>query len=155
MQTIQLTLEEAKVLYPTATKERRAELKSIFGKQLVAEKKSYKDITTIEDIFEATGADASAPEYTTGDPGNIALSLIRLIARALNPAGWKPDYNSGKQRKWYPVFWMDNPGFRFDVSFYSLTHTYSSGGSRTVFAEEAISDHAAKYFLNVYKAFYE
>jgi hypothetical protein len=48
----------------------------------------------------------------------IAQYKLMIIRDAI-VGDWRPDYNNYGQRKWYPWFWMDSPGFRFDDSSYS------------------------------------
>lgn len=154
MQTLQLTPELAKELYPSASKEWKAVLTVSFGEKFFKTKKTFSEIQTLEDVFEATGEDSLNIKYTTGEPNEIAYRLLKLLGKALNPEGWKPNWNDSKQKKWRPWFWMDdNPGFRFCGSVSVNTNADAGAGSGLVFASQEISDHAGKCFLDIYKAF--
>lgn len=155
MQELKLDEATARRLYTDASPLEKAILEATFNFSATKPRKQYHEIVTLNDVFEATGADPKDPKFHDAEPNVIALRHIELIALALNPPGWKADYNDDDQYKYYPVFWMDSPGFRFDGSHYATTDSYSSGGSRTVFASSEISDHAGKTFLSVYKQFHE
>lgn len=75
-----------------------------------------------------------------------------IIAQALNGT-WKPDWSDSSQYKWYPWFYMNGPGFRFDHARYDFTT--SLVGSRLCFKSEAIATYAGKQFLELYKAYFE
>lgn len=81
----------------------------------------------------------------------LATAQMFIIAEVLNDE-WKADWNNSNQPKWRPWFWMNKPGFRFDVSYYTFTITTASGGSRLCFKDEKTSDYAAKKFLPLWKA---
>lgn len=151
MKPLMIGEQDAIELYPSATPIEKRALENTFGKVLFKVRKPFDQILTIDDVFEATGADRSDPKYSTGTPDEIAYHLLKLLPKALNPEQWVPDFNNSDQRKWSPWFYMDSPGFRFFVSYYGSTITLSTGGSRLCYAEESISDHAGKHFLWLYK----
>jgi hypothetical protein len=150
-QPLIITPEQAKDLYKKADAEWKEILEGNFGKSFFKTRKPFNEITTMEQVFEQLGMDSKDPVYYVGTPDEIAYRLLKLIPLALNPEGWKPDWNDSKQRKWSPWFYMDNPGFRFSDSYYSVANTNSTGGSRLCYATEEISNHAAKAFLHLYK----
>lgn len=85
----------------------------------------------------------------------LAFAMLVIIAEAINE-GWEPDWNDGNERKWFPWFDMEvdgnNPsGFRFYVTRYVYTFTYSSGGSRLCFKTEAKAEYAGKTFVEYYR----
>lgn len=146
-----ITPDQAKRLHMKADPEWREILEGSFGKDLFKIWKPYTEITTMDHVFEQLGIDKNDPSYIHGEPDEIAYRLLKIVRLALNPEGWVANWNDASQRKWSPWFYMDNPGFRFLVSNYTLTLTYSTGGSRLCYASEAISNHAAKHFLHIYK----
>lgn len=79
-----------------------------------------------------------------------AFAIARLFAKVLNE-GWVPNWNDYNERKWRPYFWMDNPGFRFYDSHCAYSAAHSGAGSGLCFKSQALSDYAAKCFLEVYK----
>lgn len=151
MQPLQLDEKTAMSLYIEAGPALKAILDASFGEKLFKAKKPYNEILTMDDVFEATGANPLDPKYSTGTPDEIAYHLLKLLPKAFNPEGWVPDFNKSNQRKWSPWFYMDNPGFRFVGSGFDCTATGSAGGSRLCYAEESISDHAGNQFLWLYK----
>lgn len=80
----------------------------------------------------------------------IAYAKLLIIAEALNE-GWAPDWDNQSEWKYWPWFWMNKPGFRFGVSLYSYTSTYSSSGSRLCFRTRELSDYAGKTFLSLWQ----
>jgi hypothetical protein len=85
-----------------------------------------------------------------------AMAKMYLIAEALND-GWQPDWNNDDEYKYYPWFDLeydkdDNPsGFRFLVTFYGYTYTYSAGGSRLCFRTKQLSDYCASTFIELWR----
>jgi hypothetical protein len=79
-----------------------------------------------------------------------AAAIARLLSKVLNE-GWVPDWDDHSQRKWRPWFYMNTPGFRFLGSVYVSAHTNSGAGSGLCFKSEELSDHAAKYFPDIFK----
>lgn len=82
---------------------------------------------------------------------NIAHYKLMVIAKALN-GDWKPDWNNRDQLKWWPWFYMDSPGFRFDGSNYARSLSNATCGSRLCFPSEELASYAGRHFLEEYKA---
>lgn len=82
----------------------------------------------------------------------IAYKKLKIIVRALNE-GWEPDYNDENQRKWYPWFWLDAPGFRLSVCYFDRSCT--TVGARLVFKSEELAHYAANQFVELYSDYYE
>lgn len=81
----------------------------------------------------------------------IAKAKLEIIAEA-SQGGVVFDYDDSNERKWYPWFWLNKPGFRFDVSFYSFTSAFACSGPRLCYLSEEDSDYHAKKHLALYKA---
>jgi len=62
----------------------------------------------------------------------IAQAKLVIIAEALNE-GWKPNWDNTSEWKYYPWFWMDKPGFRFNDSICAGTYAGAGAGSRLCF----------------------
>lgn len=107
-------------------------------------------VKTWEDVCEEANVDPKDPSYTVGLPHRIALNKIELMTEVLNE-GWKPNRRADSQRKWFPWFYFNEPGFRFNVSAYYNGYALAGTGARLCFASRELSDHAAKYFLDLYK----
>jgi hypothetical protein len=109
-----------------------------------------KKIKTFEDACSAANEDPNDPKFSTGTVDEIAFKKLKVITKALNPVGFKPDWNNSNQYKWTPWFYMNSPGFRFNGSICDVTGTGTTGGSRLCFASEEISNYAGKQFLSLY-----
>ena len=149
--TLTLDEKEARKLYPSASPEFKALLDQNFGKDFFSGKITDR-IKTWEDVCAESGVDPDDEEYTEGEPDEIAYSKIKLITKVLNE-GWKPNWNNINQCKWYPWFYMNNPGFRLYVSYYYIGGTYDGTGARLCFSSRELSDYAANTFLELYKQF--
>jgi hypothetical protein len=79
----------------------------------------------------------------------IAQYKLMIIRDAI-VGDWRPDYNNYGQRKWYPWFYMDSPGFRFDGSGYSCAYALAGAGSRLCFKTEEQSDYCAQTFIELW-----
>lgn len=148
---LQLDDAKAKTLFKVASPEFKEILLDSYGEKFFKERKPFNQILTLDDVFEATGENPNDPKYLTGAPDTIGYELSKLLPKALNPIDWVLNWEDPSQRKWGPWFYFNHPGFRFRVSFYSYTYSGSTGGSRHRFASEAISDHAGKQFLPIWK----
>lgn len=80
----------------------------------------------------------------------IAQAKLTIITEALN-GDWEADWNDSSQLKYYPWFWMNNPGFRFSVSFYTGAAADTGTGSRLCFKTRELSDYAGKKFLTLWR----
>jgi len=107
-------------------------------------------IKTFADACAELGMDVNNEEFLYGERDEIAYAKLKVITRALNQ-GWVPDWNNDNQLKWYPWFFMNNPGFRFLVSYYTRTAAYAGAGSRLRFASEELATYAGKQFLDLYR----
>ena len=106
-------------------------------------------IKSFDDACQELDVDPEQDKFTEGDPDDIAFQKLKVIARALNQ-GWKPNWNDSNQRKWYPWFYLNNPGFRFVASDYVSVSTGSTGGSRLCYESEELSIYASNQFLDLY-----
>ncbi|MEO2052672.1 MAG: hypothetical protein ABGX00_12990 [Allomuricauda sp.] len=83
-----------------------------------------------------------------------AYAKLVIIVEALNE-GWHPDWNDEKEKKYEPLFVMDN---YFDKGFYLLASddynkTISVCGSRLCYRTEKLCKYAAEQFTELYKDF--
>lgn len=147
-------MEELKVLksnaidaYQKADGIGKALLSNLLGKKHFL-LKPIDRIKTFEDACEELGEDSAL--FNIGTADEIAFRKLKVIVRALN-GDWVPNWNDGSQRKWFPWFYLNEPGFRFDGSHGDWTSARATGGSRLCFASQELSDYAAKQFLPLYK----
>ncbi len=83
-------------------------------------------------------------------PALVAMAKLFIIAEVLN-GDWIPDWDNDDEWKYYPYFWMDKPGFRFDDSCYAYSSSYSTCGSRLCFRTRKLSDYAGETFIDLYR----
>lgn len=84
-----------------------------------------------------------------------ATAKLYLLAEEIND-GWKPDWNNGDERKWYPWFDLEkhpvnNPtGFRFCAAY--VYYASSRVGSRLCFRSREDAEFAGETYLDLYRA---
>ena len=95
-------------------------------------------------------------------PDEIARRKLTTIAKALNGPDWEPDWHNRSQAKWRPWFWIKGLYFGGDASRdahgglacansrNTPSYAYATVGSRLCFKTEALSDYAAKTFLDLW-----
>ena len=150
MSTLTISIEKAIKAYRNADKLGKQLLSDLFDKEIFNRKITDR-VKNFLDACEITGADPYDNKYVNGDEDAIAYEKLKVIVSALNE-GWKPNWNDDYQRKWYPWFYMNKPGFRFYDSTFDFTYTYV--GSRLCFKSEELSTYAAKQFLDIYKDYF-
>ncbi len=148
---MQLKIKEntAKKLYPESPGWFKEVLTETFGKKTFI--KDFRDIKTMEDVYEVLEVHPSDVYHDNDSSDVVAYKKLTLIVKAINQ-GWEPDWDNTNERKWWPWFRLSS-GFGFGYSDYYCTSTGTSVGSRLCFQSEEKSDHAAKQFIDVYKAF--
>ena len=100
--------------YKQATKEQKALLESMFGKDVFKPKNIMERVKTFEDAYNELGEEHSyVQEYRGVANVNfdftqdiIAYLKLRIICEALNE-GWKPTFSDGECRS-YPWFYIYN-----------------------------------------------
>ncbi len=89
----------------------------------------------------------------------IAACKLDVIAEALNydpksGKSWIPDWNNGRELKWFPYFESDGSlGFAFSASYYDSWNAYTTVGSRLCFRTEKLAEYAGKQFIDLYNDF--
>jgi len=81
----------------------------------------------------------------------IARAKLEIIAEA-SRKGIELDYDDLKQRKWFGLFWMNKPGFRFFGSRCVIPDSFSFGGPRLCYCSEEESDWHCKEHIALYMA---
>lgn len=101
MKTIEINLQKALQLYPSASGEFKALLESEFGKAALTQKIT-DHVKTFEDACSRLGLNSGM--FLPGDSKDeIAYKKLKVIAKALNE-GWQPDWTNSNQYKYYPWF---------------------------------------------------
>lgn len=142
--------KDARKLYPSASAEWKATFEATFGKEFFSQKITDR-VKTFEDACEILGVDPDAVDNYS-EPDEKAYCMLKIIARALNE-GWEPDYNNESQRKWYPWFYLNEPGFRLRGCCYDFART--DVGARLVFKTEELARYAANQFQGLYSDYLE
>ena len=151
MKALMFDEKDAKELYPSATPLEKRGLENTFGKEFFSQKITER-VKTFQDACDILGIDSNCVWIDGEDNDEVAYKKLKVIARALNE-GWEPRYNDPNQRKWYPWFYMDSPGFR--LSDVDCTYSFTAVGARLVFKTEELARYAAEQFSGLYSAFYE
>jgi len=138
--------KDARKMYPTASPEWKATFEATFGKDFFSQKITDR-IKTFADACEILGIDSDDAWHESDEQDEVAYKQLKIIARALNE-GWEPNYNDGNQRKWYPWFYLNDPGVRLHGVRCDLTRT--DVGARLVFKTEELARYAATQFQGLY-----
>jgi hypothetical protein len=111
-------------------------------------------ISSFEEACEKKGISTQLPDVSSWPAAlrrpMIALYKLTVIRDAI-VGEWIPDWNDEDQRKWYPWFYMNKPGFRFHVVRYTYTYTHTGLGSQLVFATEEQANYAGQTFVKLYE----
>ena len=143
--TLSISLNEAKILYKEATLERKLELEKLFPElkpQLITDRvKSYEDALKVlkRDHFDENNL------Y----PREIAKRKLEIIIEALNE-GWKPEWESYFQKKWYPYF-ESYAGLGYSSAYISPEVAIANFGVFLCCKSEEIADYVGQQFLDLYK----
>lgn len=154
---LEIAKANALTAYKKATKEGKALLENLFGKEVLSEKiteriKSFDN--ALEEIGGVSENAMTLLKYNGIDRDMIAAQAhmkLSIIARALNE-GWKPDWTNSNEAKWYPYF--SNPsGFGFSHTDFYYCFTTSTVGSRLCFKSSELAEYAGKQFESIYNDF--
>lgn len=158
MQKLEVTKESAVAAYKNATKEVKALLETLFGKEIFTPVKITDRVKTFEDAASIVGISDNLKtflEYNGNDSimlGAQAMAKLSIIAKALNE-GWEPDWTNDNEYKYYPWFNNHKAGFGFssDGTAYWSARTYC--GSRLCFNTRELAVYAGQQFLKEYNQF--
>lgn len=98
--------------------------------------KKYFDFRTIksfEDACKHLGIEAKLPDVSWMLPefqsGVIGAYKLFVIFKAINN-GWRPDWSTTNQRKYFPWLWVSSSGFGFAASHYDYSTSSTNCSSR-------------------------
>lgn len=152
MENLQVTIENAVKAYRETDEAGKSLLVTLFGKKNFLTS-VFDRVQSFEAACEEVGLSPEDPRFTTGTPDDIAYQKLKLvIVPALNE-GKKADYDDGNAKYW-PVFYLDFPGFRFGDVHCAVARTIVTGGSRLAFVNRPAAEHAVKYFEDIFRDFY-
>ena len=154
MKQLQITEQNARKLYNTATPEFKATLEDTFGKEFFSGKITDR-IKTYEDACAELG-EQPMDEKKLKELGftvdEITYRKLKTIIKALNE-GWKCNWNDSNQYKWYPWFKMSSGGFVFDDADFDYSDAGAGYASRLCFKSDELATYAGKQFLQLYSDF--
>ena len=143
---LNLSFDEAKLLYNGASQKRKKELEELFPElnpiSIIDRVKDYEDALVVlkRDHFDEKNL------Y----PREIARRKLEIIIEALNE-GWEPDLSNHQEYKWYCYFTWSHPGLRCSPSFHSPTYAYTSVGVRFCLKSKELADYIGNQFKYLYE----
>lgn len=154
MITLQISEQQARKMYSTASKELKEILEASCSKEVLSG--SIMDrIKTYEDACKELGRepyDEKQLEKLGLTKNDIAYQKIVVIVEALNE-GWKPDVCDSNVERWYPWFKpLGSPSsFAFFDSYCAYESADAGSGSRLALKSEQLADYCGKKFLELWK----
>ncbi|MEM7550867.1 MAG: hypothetical protein AAF363_14385 [Bacteroidota bacterium] len=115
-------------------------------------KSPVERIKTIKDILDDNKQTQEALDnFFKHVPAHLKDQYIaELLCKSLNEE-WEANWSDEDQPKYYPWFYMDPSGFRFDDCDYWGTFSYV--GSRLCFKSKELAEYAGKQFTDLYRKF--
>ena len=154
MITLQISEQQARKMYSTASKELKEILEASCGKEVLSG--SIMDrVKTYEDACKELGRepyDEKQLEKLGLTKNDIAYQKMVVIVEALNE-GWKPDVCDSNVERWYPWFKpLGSPSsFAFGGSLYDYGYATAGSGSRLALKSEQLTNYCGKQFLELWK----
>lgn len=158
MQTIKLSVSNARKMYPSACPEIKTMLEDSFGKKIFSEK-IIDRIKTWEDAAEEMGIDpgTSLPfPIPVGSFQNAANAFFKLdVIATVLLEGVVLDWTNSNQYKYYPWFNKYKPGsgFSFDDSLCGWTFTRTLGGARLCLDTAEKAEYFGRQFIDIFNQF--
>jgi hypothetical protein len=113
-----------------------------------------QNITSFEIACQIKGIATTLPDVSSW-PAAFRRPLQAFykltVIRDAIVGDWVPDWNNSDQRKWFPIFWMNKPGFRLYDVYYGITRSFTNGGPRLWFETEEQARYAATTFLSLWE----
>lgn len=156
MKTLQISEQNARQLYLTASPEFKTTLEDTFGKDFFSQ--SIMDrVKTYEDACAVLGEDPINEESLRNlgfSKDEIVYRKLKTIVRALNE-GWVAKVYDNEEYRYYPWFVHNETpsGFAFDGSDCDSSDAHAGCGSRLCFKTRELSNYAGKQFLELWKEF--
>jgi len=158
METLQITKENAIKAYNAGCPDVKNSLSILFGadtfkpKSIMDRVKTFEDACGVLDITPANQVSVTIDGAMNQDAKSIqAYCKLIIIARALNE-GWKPNWDNGNEKKYWPWFNMSSSGL--SCSGHGCDFSYSSVGSRLCFKNRELAEYAAKQFQDIYRDYF-
>ena len=152
MITLQISEQQARKMYSTASKELKEILESSCGKEVLSGNIMDR-VKTFEDACKELGRQPYNVDSLMKlglTKNDIAYQKMVVIVEALNE-GWKPDWDNYNEAKYYPWFEMSPSSFAFHASAYASVGAYAGSGSRLALKSEQLANYCGKQFLELWK----
>lgn len=137
---LNISLNEAKVLYKIASKERKLELEKLFPdlkpKSIIDRVKTYEDALKVLNMKHF--------DETNLYPSEIARRKLIIIAKALNE-GWIPKLDK-TQSKWYCCFNITQDGIKYT----SPEYTNLNISTNMCLKSKDLANYMSRQFIQLY-----
>lgn len=156
MKTLQISEQNARQLYLTASPEFKTTLEDSFGKDFFSQ--SIMDrVKSYEDACSVLGEDPMDEESLRNlgfSKDEIVYRKLKTIARALNE-GWVAKVYDNEEERYYPYFRHNGSpsGFAFYYSLCGRSFACAGSGSRLCFKSSELSDYAGRQFIDLWREF--
>jgi len=144
--------QEARAMYPNASKELREKLEATFGVENLTTDicdivKTYEDACRINGETPVDDEQMKAAGFPADE---IALRKLKTITKALNQ-GQILSWEDGDQKKWIPWFSVSPSGFSVDGTRCNYSCPAAGIASRLCFVSSELASYAGKQFIDLYK----
>ena len=154
MITLQISEQQARKMYRTASKELKEILEASCSKEVLSG--SIMDrVKTFEDACKELGRQPYNVDSLMKlglTKNDIAYQKMVVIVEALNE-GWKPDVCNSDVERWYP--WFKPNGSPSSFAFYDSACAYedafAGSGSRLALKSEQLANYCGKQFIELWK----
>ena len=158
MQTIKLSVENARKMYPTACAEIKTMLEDSFGKESLKLKVTER-IKTWEDAANEMGIDpVTSPPFPipVGSFQEAANAFFKLdVIATVLLEGVELDWTNEDQYKYYAWFnnYKPGSGFSFYDTSYDWTSTNAGGGARLCVDTAEKAEYFGCQFIDIFNQF--
>ena len=154
MITLQISEQQARKMYSSASKELKEILEASCGKEVLSGNIMDR-VKTFEDACKELGRQPYNVDSLMKlglTKNDIAYQKMVVIVEALNE-GWKPDVCNSDVERWYP--WFKSNGspssFAFSDSICGYVFATAGSGSRLALKSEQLAVYCGKQFLELWK----
>jgi len=127
------------------TQEQLVEINKQISKRL-----DYEQITSVKLACEVTGDDYGKLMAACRDLPNdeAALKQLKIVRKAINPIGYKPNWKNSNEYKYFPYFKLSE-GFSCWTTTYF--HTITTVPSALCFIDSDRAEYFGKTFIDLFK----
>ena len=154
MITLQISEQQARKMYSTASKELKEILEASCGKEVLSGNIMDR-VKTFEDACKELGRQPYNVDCLMKlgiTKNDIAYQKMVVIVEALNE-GWKPDVCNSDVERCYPWFKPNGSPSSFAFSDSDCGYMYASAcsGSRLALKSEQLANYCGKQFIELWK----